>query len=612
MKKNGYFLFDLIIIIVLILIMGALAFRLVISQQKRKKHNIELFEMQRNIRISMDFIKREFQQIEYEGTKQNFPCNLTHWINIEKMSWKEEPMYLTLNNQLIITFVPDNRPDILTFFKPTDKVFALAPKDGSEYHGAEKNDTRITLRLSPSQLKKNIKVGDIIRIGKKCCFAKVKDIVSQSLTIDTDPTTVGNQSLATYYPPNEEVAKIDIITYALFNEHNDPSFKHHDEGHPRFVRRFNNEKYESIGEDLTDFQIKAINRTHYKIYLTGATKTGEHPQVFSLNSTVELGKQKRIKKAAPVKKSSDTCPLPARCNNFKALSEDMSGIGKIHLSWDPVTTDVDGNMLRDDCRVINNIIYYGSEVGEYDFHHKTGTKTEVICTPKGITSCSVYITVAAQNRGGIGSKASPVMIKANENFVPQPPRGLQGTVGRDGISIDLAWAQSAEKGVRGYNIYRLTSEKKDFKLIGTIEHPYDSDFPPSYHDANFYDLPILCRAYFYKITAVGCPQESDFSEVVSVYLEDKKAPTSPKELVVRTQGMTVKLSWEKSLDDGGGDNDVDGYNIYGYDAAGPHKIGFVAAGYTSYVRDNDFKKYGVCVLDKCGNESKIVTIERIE
>ncbi|MGA1824973.1 MAG: fibronectin type III domain-containing protein [bacterium] len=607
MKKNGFALLDVVIIVVLILIVSAFVYTFVLSRKKSNKRYAELSEMQRNIRAAMEIICNEFQMVEYKVREQGFKCNLARWINADHVSGKADPLYSTLNNNFIITLNPNNRPDIITFFRPTGGSFRLSPKNSEEYFGAEKKDTKIALDIPADKLKEKIKIGDTIRIGNGCGFAQVKEISGKKLTIDTDPTVPENQGLADNYPANEKVTKIDVITYALFNEDNDSSFAYHDEGHPRLVRRINNEHYVSVQDDIIDFQIKPIDETQYTIQLTAQTKTGEKPQVFSLDSTVIIGKEReRIITAAPDRDLMTSCPLPARCKNFEAFSEDKSGLEKIHLRWDPVTTDTDGNPLGNDCVVINHIIYYGTELGNYSFHYETGTETDVILSPKGMSSCSFYVSVAAQNNEGIGIRARPILVEANKNFIPDAPQGLKGVIGKDKSSVDLTWKHNADNGIKSYNIYRLASERKDFKRISAIDVTDGPDFSPSYHDANFYDLPVLCRAYFYKITAVGCSEESDFSNVISVYLEDAIAPQAPSEFFASNQGGTVKLSWEKSPDDGAGAHDVEGYNIYAYDVSGPKKIGFVASGYTSYVRDHTFDHYGICAVDKCGNQSPIV------
>ena len=102
MKKNGYSLLDLIMILVLILIVSALVSKLVISRKKSNRRYTELSEMQRNIRSAMEIICSEFQMVEYKVRERGFKCDdLARWINVDQISEKADP--IPINKKVIIS-----------------------------------------------------------------------------------------------------------------------------------------------------------------------------------------------------------------------------------------------------------------------------------------------------------------------------------------------------------------------------------------------------------------------------------------------------------------------------------------------------------------------------
>ena len=69
----------------------------------------------------------------------------------------------------------------------------------------------------------------------------------------------------------EVIREINIITYTVFNDDNDPSFQNHTQGHPVLKRKHNEAEYMDLTEDIEDFQIISHSPPNYKLQLTTRT-----------------------------------------------------------------------------------------------------------------------------------------------------------------------------------------------------------------------------------------------------------------------------------------------------------------------------------------------------
>jgi hypothetical protein len=122
--------------------------------------------------------------------------------------------------------------------------------------------------------------------------------------------------------------------------------------------------------------------------------------------------------------------------------------------------------------------------------------------------------------------------------------------------IHLNWDRLNSPYVAGYNIYRSTSEAKDFVMIRTLDNKASG---PDEARAAFIDTADLAdlTAYYYRVTAFENPEaETSVSKTASAITKGK--PPVPKGL--KAQGGQVKqvdLAWEQSPRE-----EVRGYKIY--------------------------------------------------
>ena len=92
-------------------------------------------------------------------------------------------------------------------------------------------DTSLRLALNGSQTNEQYNLSDMIYIGKTGRIGRrLGRFPVRTLIIDTDPVQPGNQGLKNAYPPGTEVGEISLVSYAVFNDKNDPGGKSHDSG----------------------------------------------------------------------------------------------------------------------------------------------------------------------------------------------------------------------------------------------------------------------------------------------------------------------------------------------------------------------------------------------
>ena len=141
-------------------------------------------------------------------------------------------------------------------------------------------------------------VGEIIYIGYGSSegpnleFATIMavDNSSHTLTIDTDPTTIGYQDLddegGTFdsstpkFLAGTEVGKINVTSFMVFNEANDPSYTNHRAGHPCLKRK------STIGNDsgaalVEDIEFLEINVSDDSYIINLRAKTSKHDKTYT-------------------------------------------------------------------------------------------------------------------------------------------------------------------------------------------------------------------------------------------------------------------------------------------------------------------------------------------
>jgi hypothetical protein len=142
--------------------------------------------------------------------------------------------------------------------------------------------TVITLSLSGTQTARKFSVGDIIYIGfgsiqpENLEYARIVSISGSQLFIDTDATTPSvNDPLQLPYRIGTEVGVINVVTYAVFNDENDPSYSEHTKGNPVLKRRCNGGSMERFVDNIESLDIQDIGNDDIRISLMARTSKGD-------------------------------------------------------------------------------------------------------------------------------------------------------------------------------------------------------------------------------------------------------------------------------------------------------------------------------------------------
>lgn len=209
----------------------------------------------------MEIIARDFRSSGYPLFDQSFLKDLTAWIPSSFIP--KAPQLVTPTGIFSITSGGDN-PDVLSL------VILLSSETNPTTlaQQALAGDTSIRLVLSGSESEAQYNVSDVIYIGKPAETAQVKAISGGMLTIDTDPFQPGNQGLNNSYRPGTEVGEISLVSYAVFNDRNDPGGKYHDPGIPVLKRKINAGGFEPLAEHIIDLKIIPIKPDLFQLRLS--------------------------------------------------------------------------------------------------------------------------------------------------------------------------------------------------------------------------------------------------------------------------------------------------------------------------------------------------------
>jgi hypothetical protein len=209
------------------------------------------------------------------------------------------PYLVLMDDNLVITDGSTNPvDDMVTFIygetTPTD--LAVAAPAGS---------TIITLSLTGTETARKFSVGDIIYIGfgsiyhEDLEFAKIVSISGSQLFIDTDAiTTTVSEPLQLPHRIGTEVGLMNVVTYALLNDDNDPSYSEHTKGCPVLKRKCNGGLMEKFVENIESLDIQDIGNDDIRINIMARTSKadpeyfnpdfGDHYRRRTLNTVIQV------------------------------------------------------------------------------------------------------------------------------------------------------------------------------------------------------------------------------------------------------------------------------------------------------------------------------------
>jgi len=257
----GFTLTEVLVTLTLLgMVLGTFC-QIFISQSEAYKTQANIVQRQQELRAGLEIIARDFRSAGYPLWGQSFLKDLTAWIPSSFIP--KAPQIVTPTGTFTVTSGGTN-PDILS-------LVILLSSDTNPTTLAQQalaGDSSIRLALSGSESEAQYNISDTIYIGKPAEMAQIKAISGQTLIIDTDPFQPGNQGLKNSYLPGTEVGEISLVSYAVFNDQNDPGGKYHDLGIPVLKRKINACGFEPLAENIIDLKIISIKPDLFQIRLS--------------------------------------------------------------------------------------------------------------------------------------------------------------------------------------------------------------------------------------------------------------------------------------------------------------------------------------------------------
>jgi prepilin-type N-terminal cleavage/methylation domain-containing protein len=268
---RGFTLTEILVTLTLLGLVLGIFCQIFLVQAEANKRQSRVVRGQQGLRMALEIIARDFKSAGYPLGDHSFPAGLSAWVPGSFVP--RAPQEVSLTGVLTVTS-GGNQPDILSLFT----VLSSESNPTVLAQGTLAGDTSIRLAINGSQTNEQYNLSDMIYIGKPAEPALVKGISGSYLIIDTDPVQPGNQGLKQAYPPGTEVGEISLVSYAVFNDHNDAGGNFHDMGVPVLKRKTNAGGFEPLVEDITDLKVVPIKTGLYRLQVSirkGLPRTGE-------------------------------------------------------------------------------------------------------------------------------------------------------------------------------------------------------------------------------------------------------------------------------------------------------------------------------------------------
>lgn len=261
--EQGFTLIEVLVALTLLgLALGTFC-QIFLSQAEAYKTQARNIQRQQNLRAALEIMARDFRSAGYPTLDQSYLMNLNGWLLNSFIPKVPQPV---IPNGVVSWTPGGNNPDILSL------LICLSGESNPTIlsQGASAGDTFIKLALNSTDTNGQYNLFDLVYIGKPPELAQVIGISGQVLIIDTDPFQPGNQGLKKAYPAGTEVGEISLVSYAVFNDSNDPGGISHDLGVPVLKRKINAGGFEPLAEDITDLKISPIKPELFRLQLSAA------------------------------------------------------------------------------------------------------------------------------------------------------------------------------------------------------------------------------------------------------------------------------------------------------------------------------------------------------
>lgn len=595
-NRHGFTLVEILVALVISSLLAAAIYSFFIGQHHAYTVQDQVIEMEQNARAAMDMIRKELRMAGYHAMGDDLINNLSDFVPSSFIP--TSPVTVNLDANPKISEGSGTDPDVITFLSvlPTSNNPTVLKEK------AEKGDTFIIVDLTKSKGEDQYNEGDVLHIGTCSDYAKIEKIEFVSLpsetyqytklTIDTNPAdSTVNPGLSRSYEAGVAVGEIYVVSYAVFNDDNDPSNAKHDPGHPVLKRNANGGGFQPVAENITDMQLQHLGSGEIEISLSSRTDRADHKfqsnggyRAYTTNATVKV-------RNADTVAVGTTCAKPSAPSNLTLTGLDDTYPCQIHITWDAATGTTG-------CEVSKYIVYYGTTSSAYAYSADVGNVTAYTLDVTALKACTYYVAVAAVNSAGTGPKSAEQSITDDQS--PAIPTGFSAD-NINGVErrVVLSWDMNTECDLQGYRINGRINGA-DFPEDTFISKAF-TNFSGTINDTTT-DLTIDCDTYNYSIEAADfCPNLSGATTEIAVSPTPPAPPTGP---VFRSLDSTDTISWTPSTDDfliAGVQNYIVEYHVYG--PAGD-LLGTVDSGEdTTWTSTSKNEYYEVSAYDACDKES---------
>jgi len=199
LEERGIALIELMVALALTIIVIFAIYKVYLFQHKSYTVENQVAEMQQNARTAIDVMVREIRMAGFGVPTSNLS------------SWVDWVTGITINDTIQIVQGSGSDPDTIYI------VGCFDPPPASLSTSASSGDTSLTLKDETQASKFNTDKKKLISIdGLE--NAIITNIYSNTLTIDTDPTTDGNQGLTRSYDADTPIYLVKVITYSIVSD----------------------------------------------------------------------------------------------------------------------------------------------------------------------------------------------------------------------------------------------------------------------------------------------------------------------------------------------------------------------------------------------------------
>ena len=454
-RNSGYSLIELLIVLAITSILLTLVFGFFQNQRYVYLWENQKLERDQNARTVLDLISQELKSAGFCAADRTFVESLECWVPSRFVP--SFPLDVTLDTNPKVTLGDNGAPDMLTFA-------CVMPTECNPTTSLERaKGTELMLALNKSETNKQYRIGDVIQVGCLPEYAVVRAVSGNTLSVDTDPVESGWQPFNREHPAGSFVGELYIVSYAVFNENNDPKFERHTAGCPVFKRKVNAGGFQPVAEHISDMRIDAFEQGSIRVTLTATTERPNFRNA-NMNGALEITQEVFIRNTKEVQ-AATTCLKPAAPKHFflyAGLDEDYPC--RISMGWEEVSVNEGGEALEKlGCPVTGYRVFFDVAADTYGYYIDTDTEAKdgFILDAAGIPAAGFFISVAARNSGGLGHRSREIPIF--DTIAPRAPKEFMAKVtGLDRVT--LTWQDNPECDVAGYYVYRKTA-MEGFKPI---------------------------------------------------------------------------------------------------------------------------------------------------